>query len=46
MNISCRCGAGDRSIRSKVYALIKAVAIDRHALGRTAGPRRFLSIEN
>ena len=32
--------------QSKVYALIKAVAIDRHALGRTAGPGRFLSVEN
>ena len=28
---------------SRVYALIKAVAIDRHALGRSAGRPRFLS---
>ena len=32
--------------QSRVYALIKAVAIDRHALGRAAGAGRFLSIEN
>ena len=25
-----------------VHALIKAVALDRHALGRVAGERRFL----
>jgi molybdate transport system ATP-binding protein len=28
---------------SRIYALIKAVAIDRHALGRTPGHPRFLS---
>ncbi len=31
------------TVGSRVYALVKAVAIDRHALGRSAGRPRFLS---
>jgi molybdate transport system ATP-binding protein len=30
-------------VGSRVYALVKAVAIDRHALGRGTGRRRFLT---
>ncbi len=30
------------AVGSRVYALIKAVAIDRHALGRAVGRPRFL----